>query len=342
MIHRLFYLFAVTAVCISAQPYSGTIFDFPDAFTNEDSTAFIETEYQGQESRWVFDRRSGYIEIDAYVFTAGFTDTCPDWDMIVNPEFSREKAKELADKYAFHIGQMPMCVRTGISGAVIHDGDNLWGGGDPLTIHHGQGLSYESSGIITETMIHEATHASFDYRFYTSEWQEAADADGEYISSYARDNPTSEDHSETFLCWLVARYKEDRISSRDYNTITTTVPNRLEWYDAQDFDLSPMEYNTGINENARIASGIEHNSSEKIDVKAYPNNSGEFVNLEFRDPSQIRRLSIFDQRGRRIKRISSFSIKKTMRLRLQTGAYILQILPVNSNQGEKTVPLIMY
>lgn len=224
----------------SAPPYSGTIFNFPNSFLDTDPTTFTGVAYRGQESRRVYDRRSGYITINAYVYIASFSDGCPPYEMIVNPEFSQSQAQELAEKYARNIGQMPICVRTGITGAVIHDGVNPWGGGDPLTIHHGQGLDYESRGIVTETMIHEATHASFDYRYYTPDWYAAASSDGEYISTSARDYPDREDHSETFLCWLAARYKQDRISSGDYTTITTTIPNRLQWYDNMNFELGPI------------------------------------------------------------------------------------------------------
>lgn len=231
---------AVACACASAQPYSGTIFDFPDSFKDTDSTALIGVEYAGQSQKTVYDRRVGNTSINAYLFTARFGDGGPAWTLMVNPEFSQTEAKALAEKYSRNIGQMPICIRAGITGAVIHDGVNPWGGGNPLTIHHGQGLSYERSGIVTETMIHESTHAAFDRLYYDAEWKAAAEADGQFISTYARDNPDREDHSETFLCWLIVRYKKDRISQADYAKITATVPNRLKWYDEMDFKLSPM------------------------------------------------------------------------------------------------------
>lgn len=240
MIVRLACVLALASVCASAQPYSGTIFDFPDAFRDTDSTALIGVEYAGQSQKSVYDRRVGNTSINAFVFTARFGDGSPAWTIMVNPEFSQTEAKALAEKYARNIGQMPICIRSGITGAVIHDGVNPWGGGNPLTIHHGQGLSYERSGIVTETMIHESTHAAFDRIYYDAAWKAAVKADGQFISTYARDNPASEDHSETFLCWLAVRYKKDRIPQADYAKITAAVPNRLKWYDAMDFKLSPM------------------------------------------------------------------------------------------------------
>lgn len=236
------FLLAFGAGHIRAQqpPYSGTIFNFPNSFTDADPTTLTGVAYAGQQRKTVYDRRAGNISINAYVYTATFGDGAAPWSIMVNPEFSQDTAKALAEKYARNIGQMPFCIRSGLSGAVIHAGVNPWGGGDPLTIHHGQGLDYERQGIVTETMIHESTHAGFDRQYYTADWDAAAKADGIFISTYARDNPLREDHSESFLCWIAIRYKRDRISAADYAKITAAIPNRIAWYDAKDFPVSPV------------------------------------------------------------------------------------------------------
>lgn len=244
MIRTLFGMLAAAAAFAFAQPYSGTIFNFPDSFRDSDPTALAGVTYAGRQQKTVYDRRSGNVSINAYVYKAAFNDGNPDWTLWVNPEFSQEDAAALAAKYARNIGQMPICVRLGINGAVIHDGDNPWGGGNPLTIHHIQGLSYEKSGIVTETMIHESTHAAFDPKYYIATWAAAATADAQFISTYARDNPLREDHSESFLCWLVARYKQDRVPAADLAKITATIPNRMKWYDGMDLKLGPVGTST--------------------------------------------------------------------------------------------------
>jgi hypothetical protein len=241
--HALLAFLFVPAAAAFAQspPYAGTIFNFPDSFKDADPTTLTGVTYAGQQKKTVYDRRpAGNVTINAYVYTATFSDSAAPWSIMVNPEFGQATAKTLAEKYARNIGQIPYCIRAGLSGAVIHDGVNPWGGGNPLTIHHGQGLEYERQGIVTETMIHESTHAGFDRQYYTADWAAAAKADGNYISTYARDNPLSEDHSETFLCWLAIRYKQDRISASDYAKITAAVPNRIKWYDGKNFKLSPV------------------------------------------------------------------------------------------------------
>lgn len=258
MIKSLFYITAVLIASALSQPFQGTIFYFPDAFMDDDPSAVDEITYGGKENCRVWDRRvGGFTSMDAHIYIVSFIDSCPEWNLMINPEFRETEAEALAEKYAHHIGQMPVCIRSGIQGAAIHDGNNPWGGGNPLTIHTGMGENYERQGIITETMVHEATHAAFDPVYYTSEWEEAARADGEYISTYARDNPHSEDHSETFLCWIVARYKKDRISDRDFNTITSTIPNRLQFYDDLDLKLTPMYPDVTGNALPTIASAAD-------------------------------------------------------------------------------------
>jgi hypothetical protein len=255
--------FLLAGEVVFSQPFSGTIFDFPESFRDSDPSALTSVTSIGRQQKSVYDRRTnGYGTINGYAFTAAFNDNCPSWTLLVNPEFTQAKAESLAQAYARNIGQMPHCIRSGLTGAVIHDGVNPWGGGNPLIIHHGQGLEYADQGIVTETMIHEATHAAFDPKYYTTDWSAAVTADGQFISTYAKDNPTREDHSESFLCWIVARYKKDRVSNSNLTKITTAIPNRLAWYDAKNFNLSPIPTGTFIRVNR--AYSPKRNASRKL------------------------------------------------------------------------------
>jgi hypothetical protein len=301
MFHKLTGMIAVAAACAFAQPpFAGTIFDFPDSFKDSDPTTLTTVTYVGQQQKNVFDRRAGNININAYVFTAAFNDGANTCAMMVNPEFSLTEAKALAEKYARNIGQMPMCIRSGLTGAVIHDGNNPWGGGNPLTIHHGQGLNYERQGIVTETMIHEASHAIFDRVFYTKDWYDTAKADGEYISTYARDYPGREDHSETFLCWLVARYKKDRIPATHFTKITATVPNRMKYYDGKNFNLSPVVGGT----TAAFGDGLPPSAPYGSLTNFYnPFRSEITIGYQVEKPSRIS-LQILDMQGRIIRTLA--------------------------------------
>jgi hypothetical protein len=71
-------------------------------------------------------------------------------------------------------------------------------------------------------------------------WLQAQLADPDFVSDYARDNPTREDIAESFLTWLAVQHRADRLSPELYDTIVDTIPNRLAYFDQQGFDMSPI------------------------------------------------------------------------------------------------------
>merc|ERR1740139_235996 len=126
-------------------------------------------------------------------------------------------------------------------------GNNAWGGGtgygSHILIHTGKGDEYKRDGIVVETMVHEAVHAVLDGAIYgDNAWYEAARKDGDYISTYARDNPDREDAAETILLYLAVEYKKDRLKISDYNTILNTIPNRIEYLNSQNYDVHPLKH----------------------------------------------------------------------------------------------------
>jgi hypothetical protein len=74
----------------------------------------------------------------------------------------------------------------------------------------------------------------------SSGWIAAQNADRVFISTYARDNPTREDIAETFLPWLMVRYRRDRITATLAQQIESTVPARLAYFDRQNFNVAPV------------------------------------------------------------------------------------------------------
>ena len=138
----------------------------------------------------------------------------------------------------------------------VHKGVNPFGGGNnSVLIHTGQSVLYENDGILEETLVHEAAHTSLDAAHSAATgWTHAQIADGNFISTYAQNNPTTEDIAETFLLWLAVRHRAAQLSLADYNTITQTVPNRLLYFDNQNFNLNPFC-------NALAANAVVGNSS---------------------------------------------------------------------------------
>ena len=236
-------LMTITRVAVLGEPpFGGTIFIDPDIITSTDPTTFQSASYAGRGNRRMFDRRVGWIHVNAYLFNASFDDGLTA-EIQVNPEFGSESAASTeAQKYGQVIGRLPTGLRTDVETVWIHRGVNPFGGGNNnLLIHTGQAGRYVARGILEETLVHEAAHTSLDaVHAAAPDWLAAQTADGEFISTYARDNRNREDIAESFLPYLAVRYRSDRISSSLRDTILQTIPNRLAYFDRQSFDIHPI------------------------------------------------------------------------------------------------------
>lgn len=229
---------------VKTPPFHGTIFLDPDIVTSSDPSTFEKTSYVGQEIRTMFDRRvNDWVEENAFLFETVFSDGFI-IEIQVNPEFqTKELAQIEAEKYGLEIGRLPHILKTSVETVWIHKGVQPFGGGNKnILIHTGQSIEYEKDGILEETLIHEASHTSLDETHARSNgWLSSQTSDGNYISTYARDNPVREDIAETFLVYLAVAYRSDKISESLKNTIETTVPNRIIYFKNQSFNVSPIE-----------------------------------------------------------------------------------------------------
>lgn len=225
-------------------PFSGTIFIDPDIITPADPTTFQQATYTGQGSRTMFDRRvNGWITVNAYLVAAIYSDGLS-IEIQVNPEFgSPQAALTEAQKYGPVIGRLPKVLRVDVQTVWIHRGTEPFGGGNNnLLIHTGQSALYEADGILEETFVHEAAHTSLDSTHAAAQgWLAAQQADGTFISTYARDFPDREDIAESFLPYLAVRYRADRITPALRETILSTIPNRIAYLDLQGFVMTPIE-----------------------------------------------------------------------------------------------------
>lgn len=223
-------------------PFGGTIFVDPDIITPADPSTYTGATYTGQGQRTMYDRRvSDWVTLDAYLFQATFDDGVTS-EIQVNPEFGSMAAAEIeAVKYGTVLGQLPTDLRADMATVWIHKGVEPFGGGNNnVLIHTGQADNYVASGILEETLIHEASHTSLDaYHAGSSGWLDSQAADDCFISTYARDFPTREDVAETFLLYVALRYKRDRISEDLRATILATIPNRVAYFDAVPLNLHP-------------------------------------------------------------------------------------------------------
>jgi len=235
------FLFIVLDVS-AAPPVDGTIFVDPDIVTSTDPSLYQGISYTGTGNRVMFDRRTNTFETyNAFLFIATYSDGLI-IEIQVNPEFTTvEAASDIASFYGNEVGRLPTLLRTDVQTMWIHMGVYLFGGGNNnLLIHTGQGELYIADGFLEEVLIHEATHTSLDAAHAASAgWLAAQVSDAGFISTYAQDNPTREDIAESFLPYFALKYKRDRISDLYASVVAATIPNRIAYFDAQNFNLFP-------------------------------------------------------------------------------------------------------
>lgn len=214
-------------------PFHGTIFDFPDLITEADPTAFLKLEFVERTERQMFDRRlDRFASFSVFLFKAEFNDTEP-IEVAVNREFETEAAARTeAEFYTKAFGRLPLMLRKEIDGLHIQAGKKLFGGGRNVLIHVDQGKEYYRDGILEETLGHEAAHALDERHARDAKWLAAQEKDQRFISTYAQENPYREDIAESVIPYLAVRHRPQRISKDQRDTIESTIPERLLYFDA--------------------------------------------------------------------------------------------------------------
>lgn len=232
----------VTQMTDPAPPYAGTVWYAEDIITASDPSSYQGLTYEGTGTRTMFDRRTASFEqFEPHLYNAVFgAQTKFVVEIQVNPEFDEATARQHAERYARVIGQIPAFFYKDLKTVWIHAGKEPFGGGNNnLLIHTEQGDEYEKDGVLEEVFLHEGAHTSLDaYIANDPVWLAAQVADGQFISTYARDNPRREDVAETIGPFLAIAYRRGRISQSQLDTVSQTVPNRIKYLQCQPFDMS--------------------------------------------------------------------------------------------------------
>ena len=269
------------AVPHSVPPYHGTASLDPDIIIPSDPTDFVGLEPAGRGERFVYDRRHGWITIQAYLFDATFANGLFA-EFQVNPEFGTwTEAEAAARAYAPAIGQIPVALREDVDIVWIHRGDQPFGGGNrALTVHTDRGEKYRQRGILTEIFVHEGVHASLDSAHADAPgWLAAQAADPTFISTYAQDHPDREDLAESFSAWLAVRHRRDRITEGMADTITSVIPHRLAYFDSLDLNLCPVATGGACDARARwtLSGTVSHGWADPESGPSVMTQSGRVV-----------------------------------------------------------------
>jgi len=224
-------------------PLNGTAFIDPDVLTIQDSTAFDSVFALGPGSRDMYDVRIGAVgTYDVWLFQVDFDDALS-VEIRVNAEFDSVAAADLADVYGRRFGVLPNVLREGVQTMSVHDGMETFLGLDTdMVVHAEQGEGYRLQGFLEEVMAHEAVHISLDADHANSAgWMAAQESDPTLISTFAQQFPGDEDLAETFGAWLAVRWAGDGITEFLRALIVQAVPARLDYLDAQNFFMYPVE-----------------------------------------------------------------------------------------------------
>ena len=238
---------------ISDPPFSGTMWELPDLITSSDYTIYSSSTYQGILDRLFYDKSiPSFIDYPAHVYKINFGDGLS-VDFEIYTEFSQEEALAIKQKYAPLIGQLGKELRKNIKSIEFLKGDYT------ASAQRNNDLSYSNITIpidwlnnnvetrpdgdrTEELFIHEATHLSIDpYVYGQRGWNDAVYLDGNYLSTYAKDNPESEDIAETFQAYIAVKYFPERIKSSLRDTILSICLNRFKYFDSLNLDLSIYE-----------------------------------------------------------------------------------------------------
>ena len=243
-------LYLFNKIEILEPPFGGTMWDLPDLIKSSDYTIYSTSSYQGIETRLFYDKSiPDFINYPAHVYKVNFGDNLS-IDFEIYTDFTLEEAENIEQKYAPLIGQLGKDLRRNIKSFEFLKGE------DVASAQRTDDLNYANITFHTdwltnivetrpdgdkteELLIHESAHLSIDPYVYGQQgWTDAVNLDGNYLSTYAKDNPNSEDVAETFQAYIAVKYYPDRISNSLRDTILSVCLNRFKYFDSLNLDLS--------------------------------------------------------------------------------------------------------
>jgi hypothetical protein len=226
----------------SGPPLVNAIRVDPDIIDEVDRSVLVSIEPDGEGVRAIYDGRTDAVsDVNVHLFTAAY-DNGQAIEVRVHPEFDAGQALILAESYARVLGRLPVVLRDGVSTMTIHDGiAPLRGQDDDLLVPVGQAAIDQRQGFLEESFVREAVRVSLDaVHAQAEEWLAAQESDGRFVTELAETFPASEDLAESFLLYLAALYRPDRISERTRDTIVEAIPARIDYLERQNFDFYPI------------------------------------------------------------------------------------------------------
>ena len=212
-------------------PFTGTAQDI-DLKSTTFNTAFRYLTYRGVTAGGAiygkyWDYRNNYWNSDrCFTFEAHFSDqhsfevTTPKKDF-----FLQSHAKYKAEQILRVLGKTPVFVRSTLRTIAIN-GDGRGAGAGSNRERKSMSLNLADWVIQNayKLFLQLGAQVELHYIEQSEKWKRAQELDPLFISTYARDNPNSQDVAESFVAWmLVRRYS----TSYQSQMIKRTIPNRI-------------------------------------------------------------------------------------------------------------------
>lgn len=231
----------------AAEPlfHSSVVSNDLDFIREDDPEAEFCLQYLGASRAEMPDKRSDILFVDdVHVFRAVFAQSNA-IEIWVHPEVgAKADAQSIADPVLRAIARLPQPMRELLNHAVIHEGNETAFAEDRgrfFVMYTENIRSRISSQDISETVFHESVHATLDVPHAASpEWQAAQEADGDFVTEYAREFPEKEDLAESALfAWTVLKHPW-RLPPEIEAKVVEVMPNRLAYFQELFRDWQPV------------------------------------------------------------------------------------------------------
>jgi hypothetical protein len=176
---------------------------------------------------------TGPLRKNAFLFEASFSDGTT-VALHLDPEFIvADAALNEAKRYTGPLGKLPTALRKGVQRVVVHKG----GADTTATSDIGLIVLFSDNATkriathdLEETVFHESVHASWDRTHARSPgWVRAQEADGNFVTAYARRLPQREDLAESALFAYTLTHHPERIPEATAKKIRAAIPNRIAY-----------------------------------------------------------------------------------------------------------------
>ncbi len=219
----------------------------PSIIDASDPSWFRSVTYVGRADRVLWDHvEQGWVTRNVFLFNVQYEGLKWLTEFQVHPDYgSREEARRQVDLYAPVLGRLPQALLSNTKEVEIQNEptNRVSASANSTGIFHintFQAADRLRIGLLEETLIHEGGHVSLQGHSRSAGWLAAQQADGVFITNYARDFPFREDVADSIEAYFAVKYRPDRISIEDRNAMLDAIPNRFAYFDGLQLDMSPF------------------------------------------------------------------------------------------------------